>query len=275
MYAPLSVVVQRDFWDWLLYALSVLAATAAVLLFAPWALDRRRRPEVRFLWELSTNAGESFTSWPPDCVKSIVAGQPYEIRIGIQNVGDKAPENALLNFVVPDCLTLENANSPAQATIASTDTTTGIPPLNRVLFLTPALPSSWTPGNFFLYRFTISYVHAETRSPPIKLRLAFAIADTNFNATGRRWLPSLVSIAEPAPSPAGTPWPPAVSQRRRRLRYISVAAGDQVLCTRGERRVVRDIEIDLQTHAVDRRRNVPSGKPRLWRRLAAAVSGRH
>src|SRR4051812_12972926 len=104
--AVISVVVQRDFWDWLLYGLSALAAIAAIGLFAPWALDRRRRPEVHFLWEFSANTGESASPWPPDCAKSIVPGQSYEIRIGIQNIGDRAPENALVNFVVPDCLRL-------------------------------------------------------------------------------------------------------------------------------------------------------------------------
>jgi len=42
------VTVERDVWDWLLYAVSAIAATTAIVLFLPWALERRRRPEIRF-----------------------------------------------------------------------------------------------------------------------------------------------------------------------------------------------------------------------------------
>jgi len=47
------VTVERDSWDWLLYILSLVAATTAIVLFLPWALERRRRPETRFQWRFS------------------------------------------------------------------------------------------------------------------------------------------------------------------------------------------------------------------------------
>jgi hypothetical protein len=224
--------------------LSVLAAFAAIFLFLPWALDRRRRPEARFLWKIS-GEGNSGVSWSPCDAQPIQPGQRYEVSVGIQNIGDRAPENALINFVVPDCLTLENANSPEQRAAPSENETAGMAPLHRVLFLTPSLPSSWTPGNFFLYRFTISYADDSALALPVELRLLFAIADARFNATGKRWLPSLVSAVRPAYSPAGSPWPPTVAKRRRRLKLIT--AGSDVLCTRGERQVVRDVEVRPHT----------------------------
>lgn len=41
------VTVERDLWDWYLYAASLCAAITAIVLFLPWALERRRRPEGR------------------------------------------------------------------------------------------------------------------------------------------------------------------------------------------------------------------------------------
>lgn len=38
--SAVTVSVERDLWDWVLYAVSLLAAVTAIVLFLPWALER-------------------------------------------------------------------------------------------------------------------------------------------------------------------------------------------------------------------------------------------
>ena len=42
MFLPWAVpaTVERDLWDWYLYAASLFAAITAIVLFLPWALER-------------------------------------------------------------------------------------------------------------------------------------------------------------------------------------------------------------------------------------------
>jgi len=109
MFLPwaLPVTVERDLWDWYLYAASLCAAITAIVLFLPWALERRRRPEVRIDWALSLNGDPAkLENWPADYVPQIIPGQAIYVRVAVHNVGDRASEAALTNFVVPACFDL-------------------------------------------------------------------------------------------------------------------------------------------------------------------------
>jgi hypothetical protein len=75
MFLPwaLPVTVERDLWDWYLYAASLCAAITAIVLFLPWALERRRRPEVRIDWALSLDGDPAkLENWPADYVPQII-----------------------------------------------------------------------------------------------------------------------------------------------------------------------------------------------------------
>jgi hypothetical protein len=68
--------VERDLWDWVLYAVSLLAAVTAIVLFLPWALERRRRPEAKIDWALSLNGDPAkLDDWAADGVPRITPGQ--------------------------------------------------------------------------------------------------------------------------------------------------------------------------------------------------------
>ena len=77
----LPVAVERDGWDWLLYALSLAAAVTAIVLFLPWALERRRRPEVGFHWKFSPDGDPAnLTPWSAGYVPEIDPTQPFQPR---------------------------------------------------------------------------------------------------------------------------------------------------------------------------------------------------
>src|SRR6266516_7434684 len=96
----LSVTVERDGWDWLLYELSIIAAITAIVAFSVWVAELRRRPEIRFSWRFSPDDDPAnLAIWPADFVPEINLGQPFLVEAAIQNTGDKAGRDTLINFV--------------------------------------------------------------------------------------------------------------------------------------------------------------------------------
>jgi hypothetical protein len=137
------VAVERDVWDWLLYAVTAVAAVTAIVVFLAWAAELRRRPEVRFSWRLSPDGDPAHLAiWPPDQVPEIKATQPFLVEAAIQNTGDKAGRDTLINFVVPDCFDLRQCAAPAVQPRHATNDTAGLPPDNRVVFFAMSATSS-------------------------------------------------------------------------------------------------------------------------------------
>ncbi len=242
----LPVTVERDGWDWLLYALSVIAATTAIILFLPWALERRRRPEARFLWKFSPDGDPTkLTIWPPDHVPEIDPAQPFLVEAAIQNTGDKAGGDTLINFVAPDCFDLRQLGKPETEHLTATNDTAGLPPDHRVVFAAPR-PEPWTPGNWYLWQYRLQYSTANQCDRPFMVRLLFDVSDSRFNSHGRRWLPGLLRPLEPQGASAGTPWPPVPTRRRwwkaaGRIRWVRAEPHGRVVCSPGNRRDVRDL----------------------------------
>jgi len=149
----LPVAVERDGWDWLLYALSLAAAVTAIVLFLPWALERRRRPEVGFHWKFSPDGDPAnLTPWSAGYVPEIDPTQPFLVEAAIQNTGDKAGGDTLVNFVAPDCFDLSQPSKSEARHLTATHNTAGLPPEYRVVF-TDNRPEPWTrlsrvPWNF-------------------------------------------------------------------------------------------------------------------------------
>jgi hypothetical protein len=242
-----TVSLTRDAWDWLLYAASLLAAITAILLFLPWALERRRRPEVRFLWRFSSNCDpKTMEDWPPDKVLDVNPGQRVLVEASIQNVGDLPGEATLLNFVVPDIVELVSRASPALKPTVSNNATAGLPPSYRVTYFAPGA-TPWAPANWFSTRYELAIPPITSLGEPLCLRLLFAVSDQRFNRTGKRWVPSVVQAIEPVAAHAGQRWPPVAPVRFGSwfscIRRVRVEPSKHVLCTRGERQDVRDIRI--------------------------------
>jgi len=239
----LPVSVQRDPWDWFLYAVSFAAAVTAVVLFLPWALERRRRPEIQINWALSLDGDPaSVDDWPADHVPKITPGQAICVRVAILNVGDRASEGSLANFVVPDCFELRNSYDPKAKPLLSGNLTAGLPPEHRVAFFAPR-PDPWAPGTWCMLTYQLTYPTSSTPDQPLRTRLHFEISDSRFNRSGRRWLPNLFPPSEQGDAQAGEPWPPPGSRRRPRLAWVHAAPRGRVACARGSRRDVRDLSL--------------------------------
>lgn len=234
--------VDRDLWDWLLYAVSFGAAVTAIVLFLPWALERRRRPEIQINWALSLDGDPAnVDDWPADHAPKVTPGQVVCVRVAILNVGDRASEGALANFVVPDCFELRNSYNPEAKPLLSGNLTAGLPPEHRVAFFAPR-PDPWAPGTWFMLTCQLTYSTSSNPDQPLRTRLQFEISDNRFNRSGRRWLPNLLPPSEQGDAQAGEPWPPPGS-RRPRLAWVHAAPRGRVACSRGTRRDVRDLTV--------------------------------
>jgi hypothetical protein len=241
MFLPPVVLatVERDLWSWYLYAASLLAAITAIVLFLPWALERRRRPEVKIDWALSLNGDPvKFDDWAAEDAPKIIPGQVICVRVAVHNVGDRASEAALTNFVVPDCFDLRNNYNPEAKPAFSGNPTAGLPPEHRVAFL-PIKLEPWTPDNTFIYSYQLTYSTSSAPAQPLRTRLLFDVADSRFNRSGQRRLPSLLPPLELGHAQAGKPWPPGSG--RIWFRRVRAAPDGRVACSRGNRRDVRDL----------------------------------
>jgi hypothetical protein len=233
------VTVERDVWDWLLYAVTAVAAVTAIVVFLAWAAELRRRPEIKFQWRLSPDADPAhLTTWAPDHVPEIKGTQPFLVEAAIQNTGDKAGRDTLINFVVPDCFDLRQRPAPEVEPLHAGNETAGLPPDIRVVFFAPR-PGLWTPANWHLLQYQLQYV-ADQCAQPLRVRLLFRVSDSRFNGRGRRLLPSMVPLLENRDAPVGTPWPPAPAKHRR-VRWVRAQPHDRVACLPGERSDVRDL----------------------------------
>jgi hypothetical protein len=243
-------MAEGDAWSLLLYVLSVAAATAAVFLFLPWALERRRRPEAQFQWRYSSDGDPAnLDSWPADYVPEIQPDQSVLVEAAIKNVGDRAGQSLLVNFVVPDCYDLRKYGEPEITARVSANGTAGLPPHHRVRFMAPG-DQSWTPGNWLMYHYLLKYSTLGGGDGSILTRMLFEVSESRFNGSGRRLLPSVSRslTQELEYAPAGTPWPPVTRSRGCRraieqVRWIRAEPHGRVACWRGQRSDVRDIRV--------------------------------
>jgi hypothetical protein len=233
------VMVERDVWDWLLYAVTAVAAVTAIVVFLGWAAELRRRPEIKFQWRLSPDGDPAqLAIWPPVEVPEIRPGQPLLVEAAILNTGDKAGRDALINFVAPDCFDLRQCEAPAVEPRHAGNDTVGLPPDHRVLFFA-VRAEPWTPANWFMRHYRLQYV-ADQPDQALRLRLLFTVSDSRFNSRGRRLLPSIVPPLESRGAPLGAPWPPMPSKRRT-VRWARAEPRGRVACLPGERSDVRDL----------------------------------
>jgi hypothetical protein len=222
----MPVTVARDTWDWLLHAVTAVAAVTAIVVFLAWAAELRRRPEILFQWKFSPDGDPAHLAiWPPDKVPEIKATQPFLVEAAIQNTGDKAGRDTLINFVAPDCFELRQRGRPEVEPLHAGNDTAGLPPDHRVVFIAPRA-EPWTPVNWYLTQHRLQYLEPDQCDRPLPIRLLFDVSDSRFNSRGWRWLPSIVPTLEFQGAPVGTPWPPTPSRRRTvRWARAELAAG--------------------------------------------------
>jgi len=246
VHEALAADVARDSWAWLQYGLSILAGLTGLIVFVPWALERRRRPETRFQWKVS-QSGEAagLDLWDGEDVPEVPADQVVLVEAAIQNVGDRPGEDGLINFVVPDCLRLVSVNNPDRKVIVATNLTAGLAPEHRVHFFAPTT-GAWSPGDWVSLHHSLELVDPEALEDPLRIRLLFCVSDTRFNESGKRWLPSFIRHFDVGNAPAGTPWPPRTEASAWRafvgqVRWVHSMPHGRVYRTRGERQDTRDI----------------------------------
>lgn len=242
-----TINVAKDLGDWILYYLSLGAAATAIVLFVPWALERRRRPEVHVLWQFSrTGQLEDLEEWPVGTRHEIAPGDEVLISVSILNSGDRAGEDMLTNFVVPDLFSLAFDDDLTAKPAVARNMTAGLPPQFLTKYFGPA-PTMWTPGNWWYSNYRLKVSADLELTDPRDARLLFALSDPRFNRTGRRWLPSMVGELEIPTATAGQPWPPV---RRRSglwkgIRWITAQPASHVLCSVGERQDTRDLRVTI------------------------------
>lgn len=217
-----------------------------IFLVLPWALERRRRPEVDVLWEISMSVSpEDLRHWEPDQTIELKPGQQVLVAASIRNVGDRQGDSTQINLVVPKILGIgmELEDATRVEPMDSRNGTAGIPPSFAVKYLNILIPS-WTPGNWFSIQFRLWVPDEFKAVADTDARILFAISDLRFNGTGRRWLPSLLSKEQTLASPAGTVWPPrARTVWKRTPQWVHAQPNGRVLCRTGERQDIRDVRV--------------------------------
>jgi hypothetical protein len=225
--------------------LGAVASGVALVGFVPWALQQRRRPEVEFLWRLSTTGELGVADWPSDdvpLVPEVEAGTTIVVEASIKNVGDATALTTQTNFVVPECIAVRGLAEGAKPARFSHNVTAGVRPGNGVHFIVATFDVA--PGNWHLQRFELTLPDT---APTEVVRVLLDVSQERFNATGRRRLPVLLIDGDAADVPAGEQWPPAESRVRwweceawHRPRAQPVG---RVRSTRANRADVRDLRI--------------------------------
>ncbi len=222
-------------------ALGIAASLAALVGFLPWALQQRRRPEVRLLWRIAlSDREEDVVDWPPDEVAEAAAGSDVVVEVSVLNVGDAATGRAQTNFVVPGCIVLTGLARDPRPARWSHNRVAGLASGFGVHFI--AAVFDLPPADWHLQRFRLGLPKED-----VSVRLLFELSDGRLNATGRRYLPSRLVGGELPDAAVGTRWPPddAPSRWWHRGSWSRVRAEPpgRLLCLRGQRADVRDLHV--------------------------------
>jgi hypothetical protein len=233
------VATQRDLWDKLALGVAIAAGLTAIVGFAFWIARQRRRPEVDFYWRIAKCGDIScLEDWHQDIEPEIEVGSTIIVEASILNIGDAIGERTLANFVVPGCFELERYPVPDGPSLEGGNDIAGQLPDDWVKFVAPE--RALFVGMAWQLRFAITV----TEDPGAHgARFLMAVDEERFNATGRRWGPSMLAGGYPSAARYGTTWPPG--RPRRRVGWLSVGSrdGNRVYCHLGERKSTRDIKV--------------------------------
>jgi len=234
-----QVTVARDGWDVVVLVVGLAAGISAIVGFGYWILAQRRRPEVAFLWKVSASTvSDGMEAWPQGHRPVVRPGDTIVVEASIQNVGDATAERALVNFVVPDCFTLERVGDTPSGVLTSANRTAGHPPVFGVHFI--AIKTSLYPAMWLQLRFSLKLRHVPHSQPGARLLLE--VSDDRLNGRGSRWFPSLPAPVELPTYSISEAWPIKLRLRRdwRRIKVGHLGA-DNVMCYPGGRQTTRDV----------------------------------
>jgi hypothetical protein len=225
-------------------------------LAAAWALDKRRRPEFRLLWFISTTGDpKDLTPWEPDTTPTVPAGAEWLVRVAIENVGNRAAERVMANFVVAPDINLGVVTSSSDRVMESTNNIAGRAPGFGVSFNAPKVDSV-APGDFAMFEYTIGNAAERNMTPGAsgwypaeqRSRLLFTVSEAQLNAGGRNFMPSILPARAEDEPVAVLAWPPAPMRPRYvrgKLRRIAALPAGRVACSRGSRQDVREVFLAL------------------------------
>lgn len=221
--------------------LGIAASTIALIGFLPWALQQRRRPEIRVLWRIAMSGQEEdVVDWPPSETKEAAAGSEVVVEASVLNVGDATTARAQTNFVVPGSIMLTSLARDPRPARWSHNRVAGQAPGYGVYFVAAAF--DLPPADWYLQRFRLRLPDNDA-----DVRLLFELSDGRLNATGRRYVPSRSVGGELPDAPFGTPWPtpdaPSHWWRRGSWHQVSAEPPGRLLCRRGQRADVRDLRV--------------------------------
>lgn len=224
-------------WSWRglsgLPWLAILGGAASVIAlvgFAYWVAELRRRPEVRFAWLISRNgAVDDLFLWPPDDRPTVPPGSEVVVEVSVANVGDAATRAAQTNFVVPASVTCKTEDPREEPRVAIR---VGLAP---AAFVPAAFELA--PGNWRLQRFRLQLPKGDGG-----VRLWLELSDSGLNAGGWRWLPSR-RVGELPVTAYDDDWPPPKPSWRRQWGWVRPIPRGHVWCARGVRADARDLMI--------------------------------
>jgi len=232
----LSVATRRDGFDWALWCVGFAAASVALFGFVEWVREQRRRPEVEFLWLVSTDGQEaSLEPWPSDKTISIRSGQSLIVEVSIRNVGNATGARSITNFVVPAVLDLGRVRQGGGGGVRVQNKIAGLPPNFGANYLHDG--TDWYPNLWWQQRFRVTLTPGE-RVPP-KMRLLMEVSDDRLSPRGRPRRAFGWSQGEPDAG-AGEPWPSGSAAKPRFQRIEPLPEG-RPWCGPGWRRDIRDL----------------------------------
>jgi hypothetical protein len=233
--------VLTGLWDWCWAVVSdatvteVLAAGAsasAIVAFAFWVLEQRRRPELRFMWSFSaTGEVHDLAPWGEGETRTSPPGATLLVEAAVQNVGDGGTAGAQSNFTVPDAVDCWSApawDEPRRAVKVAAASLAFLP----AAFAIP-------PGDYHLQRFRVRVPDTEDCH-----RFTFTVTDARLNASGRRFLPSRLVGGDLPPSWSCTDlWPPKLPRPFGRWSRVRAEPRGRIAYMRGVRADVRDLQV--------------------------------
>jgi hypothetical protein len=209
-----------------------VAAITAIVVFIQWALQLRRRPEVAIRWAWDVYGGfGAFDQhqWGPDRDLVVAPRQHLEFRISFENIGDAVSEHTVYNVCAPTAFTMTLPSSwppypdPGTAKLSQGASNRMTGPCTFAFddFV-------WMSGTHQLVFFHLEMPLTEGEWP-----LFLEIQSDRFNATGHRWLPSLVKRRDATGSDRSK-WPRRLPGIIRRAPHTVEAS----LGTRSEHRKI-------------------------------------
>jgi hypothetical protein len=233
---PVRVISQnRDGWDLLLYWTALAASATALMTFASWLLEQRKRPEAKIQWQ---NASRRWIDHNE--VVRLDIGVEYEFLAIFDNVGRASGPSTLVNLGVPLFVDVWRYHEPDKPSLESQDPIPGLESDDhRVNFL--ADTREWAPGMTWMYHFVVRVREAPAEDGPFNI--VAVLANDRFGRRKSQLFPSHFAH-RPAPYARDTVWPGDKMTVCQHLAFwtrwhrIRVQPWGQIRCEPGERKAV-------------------------------------